>query len=47
VIVFWSDDRRHHIKVFKPVVEVCEEDLPPAWLMPSLAASDALDCDCC
>jgi hypothetical protein len=47
VIVFWIDDRRHHIKLFKPVVEVCEEDLPPAWLMPSLAASDALDCDCC
>ncbi|MBO0755684.1 MAG: hypothetical protein J2P54_07470 [Bradyrhizobiaceae bacterium] len=48
VIVFWVDDRRHHIKLFKPVVEVCEEDLPPAWLMPSLAAaSDALDCDCC
>jgi hypothetical protein len=47
VIVFWIDDRRHHIKLFKPVVEVSEEDLPPAWLMPSLAASDALDCDCC
>jgi hypothetical protein len=47
VIVFWIDDRRHHIKLFKPVVEVCEEDLPPAWLMPSLATSDALDCDCC
>jgi hypothetical protein len=47
VIVFWIDDRRHHIKLFKPVVEVHEEDLPPAWLMPSLAASDALDCDCC
>jgi hypothetical protein len=47
VIVFWIDDRRHHIKLFKPVVEVCEEDLPPAWLMPSLAASDALDCECC
>jgi hypothetical protein len=47
MIVFWVDDRRHHIKLFKPVVEVCEEDLPPAWLMPSLAASDALDCDCC
>jgi hypothetical protein len=47
VIVFWIDDRRHHVKLFKPVVEVCEEDLPPAWLLPSLAASDALDCDCC
>ena len=47
VIVFWIDDRRHHIKLFKPVVEVCEEDLPPAWLMPSLADAEALDCDCC
>jgi hypothetical protein len=47
VIAFWVDGRRHHIKLFKPVAEVCEQDLPPAWLMPSLAVSDGMDCDCC
>jgi hypothetical protein len=47
VIAFWVDDRRHHIKLFKPVAEVREEDLPPAWLMPSLAVSDGVDSDCC
>ena len=24
VIAFWSDERRHHFKVFKPVAEVAE-----------------------
>jgi hypothetical protein len=47
VIAFWIDDRRHHLKVFKPVTQVCEEDFPPAWLLPSLAAAGELDCDCC
>ena len=32
VIAFWSDERRHHFKVFKPVAEVTEDDLPPYWM---------------
>lgn len=47
VVAFWIDDTRHHFKVFKPVAQVREEDLPPAWLLPSLAATDGIDCDCC
>ena len=31
VIAFWSEERRHHFKVFKPVAEVTEDDLPPYW----------------
>ena len=27
VIAFWSDERRHHFKVFKPVAEVVCDDL--------------------
>jgi hypothetical protein len=46
-IAFWIDDRRHHLKLFKPVAQVREEDLPPAWLLPSLAVPDGVDCDCC
>jgi hypothetical protein len=46
VVAFWTaDDRRHQFKVFKPVQEVARDDLPFAWLMDSLAASEI--CDCC
>jgi nitrate reductase delta subunit len=47
VVAFWIDDRRHHFKVFKPVAQVSEDDLPPAWLLPSLVVPDGFDCDCC
>ena len=47
VIAFWSDERRHHFKVFKPVAAVCEDDLPPRWYLPALAVSDDFQCDCC
>ena len=46
VIVFWTaPDRRHHWKVFKPVADVTEDDLPPWWMKDRLIGSD--DCDCC
>jgi hypothetical protein len=47
VVAFWIDDRRHHFKVFKPATQVSEDDLPPAWLLPSLAAPEGFECDCC
>ena len=47
VIAFWSGDRRHHFKVFKPVAAVMEDDLPPYWLKRSLAMSDDFQCECC
>ena len=47
VIAFWSGERRHHYKVFKPVGEVVEDDLPPRWFMGALAVPDDLECDCC
>ena len=47
VIAFWSDERRHHFKVFKPVAEVVVDDLPPAWLKPALAVPDDFQCECC
>ena len=47
-IAFWTEgDRRHHFKVFKPVVDVTEEDLPPSWMRDALVALDGIDCDCC
>ena len=47
VIAFWSDERRYHLKVFKPVLEVVEDDLPPGWLKPAFAVPDEFDCTCC
>ena len=47
VIAFWSEERRHHFKVFKPVAEVTEEDLPPTWYKAALAVPDDFECSCC
>ena len=47
VIAFWHADRRHHYKVFKPVLEVVEDDLPPRWFMGALAVPDDYECGCC
>jgi hypothetical protein len=47
VIAFWSEERRHHFKVFKPVAEVTDDDLPPYWMRNALAVPDEFECDCC
>ncbi len=48
VVAFWNArGTHHHFRVFKPVVAVAEEDLPPAWLKDSLALSEGVECACC
>jgi hypothetical protein len=48
VVGFWTEaDKRHHFKLFKPVAEVVEDDLPPAWLKNALLATEAFGCECC
>jgi hypothetical protein len=47
-VVFWTaDGTRHHFKVFKPVEEVGEADVPPAWLRQTLTAAEGVECSCC
>ncbi len=46
-IVFWTAAGRHHFKIFKPVREVSEDDLPPAFMKNALLALEGFDCDCC
>ncbi len=41
------DGTRHRFRVFKPAVDVREEDLPPAWMKDALAVAEGYDCDCC
>ena len=48
VVAFWSADRRHfHFRVFKPLPQVAEDDIPPSWYRDALAVSPGVDCGCC
>ncbi len=47
LVVFWTAQGRHHFKVFKPLAEVVEDDLPPAFMKNALVALEGIDCDCC
>jgi len=46
-IVFWTAAGRHHFKVFKPLAEVVEDDLPPAFMKNALIWAEGLECSCC
>jgi hypothetical protein len=43
VVVFWTD-RRHRFKLFKPLADVVEDDLPFGWLKDALAEDFEFDC---
>ena len=45
--VFWTARGRHHFKIFKPLADVVEDDLPPAFMKNALIALDGADIDCC
>lgn len=48
VVAFWTaDETRHRFKLFKPVEEVVNDDLPFDWLMNSLAVTEGYDGGCC
>ena len=51
VIAFWTgpadDAVRHHHKVFKPVLQVQPDDLPPWWMRDALAVAPDWAGDCC
>jgi hypothetical protein len=48
VIAFWNAERKHyHFRVFKPLEEVEEADLPPAWYLDAMAVTEGLQCGCC
>ena len=46
-LVFWTAAGRHHFKIFKPLADVIEDDLPPAFMKNALLALEGIDCDCC
>ncbi len=47
VVAFWTPNGRHHFKVFKPLAELEDDDLPPAWLKNALADQEGIGCECC
>jgi nitrate reductase delta subunit len=46
-VVFWTIAGRHHFKIFKPLAETAEEDLPPAFMKKALTWAEGLECACC
>ena len=47
VVAFWNAERKHyHFRVFKPLEEVSEADMPPAWYREALAVTAGIDCGC-
>ena len=46
-VVFRTPAGRHHFKIFKPLAQVNEEDLPPAFLKNALVALEGFECACC
>jgi len=48
VVAFWNAEREHfHFKVFKPLGEIAEDDIPPRWYKDALRVPLGLDCGCC
>lgn len=48
VVAFWTAGRRHyHFKVFKPLEEVREDDLPPSWFKDALEVPQGAGCGRC
>jgi hypothetical protein len=48
VVAFWTAERKHyHFRVFKPLHEVTEHDVPPAWYQEALLVAEGFQCDCC
>ena len=46
-VVFWTQAGRHHFKLFKPIGQVIEDDLPPAFMKNALVWADGIACGCC
>jgi hypothetical protein len=46
-VVFWTDQGRHHFKVFKPLADVVDDDLPPAFMKNALTWIEGAECSCC
>jgi hypothetical protein len=47
-VAFWTEGpTRHQFKLFKPVAEVLEDDLPPSWMKSALIVDEESGLECC
>jgi nitrate reductase molybdenum cofactor assembly chaperone NarJ/NarW len=46
-VVFWTAAGRHHFKIFKPLADVADDDLPPAFMKNALIWAEGIECSCC
>jgi len=47
-VAFWTGQAtRHQFKLFKPVIEVVEDDLPPSWMKTALIVDEDSGFECC
>jgi len=46
-VVFWTAAGRNHFKIFKPLGEVVQDDLPPAFMKNALIWAEGIECSCC
>ncbi|MBD3763436.1 MAG: hypothetical protein IE927_01515 [Rhodobacterales bacterium] len=37
----------YRLRLFRPLAAVTDDDLPPRWYLPALAAEGDADCSCC
>ena len=44
-VAFWKSEKRYRLKIFSPVADVTDADLPVGWLLPAL--EDNGDAGCC
>jgi len=47
VVLFWIAERLYRFKLFKPVAQVANDDLPYAWLKEALAVEEGMGWECC
>ena len=48
VVSFWIAERGHyHFTAFKPLKNVAESDIPPAWFLDALRVEAGAQCGCC
>ena len=44
-VIFFKNETRYRLKIFSPVAQVMQKDLPIGWLLPSL--EDIGEGECC
>ena len=44
-VIFWKEEKRYRLKIFAPISDVMDKDLPIGWLLPSL--EDTGEDGCC